>query len=49
VSSLVNMVALDSAPDALHATVKSGLARGEAAGRRYFEEGCVTEVWLNLP
>ena len=48
-SSTVNLVALDIGPDAIHATVKPALARGEAAGRWYVEEGCVTEEWPNLP
>jgi hypothetical protein len=48
-SSTVNLVALDIGPDATHVTVKPAPARGEAAGRWYFEEGCVTEEWPNLP
>lgn len=41
----VSMVALDVGPDAPLALVKALLARGEADGRWYYEEGCVTEAW----
>lgn len=47
-SSPVNMVALDIGQDAPIASIKSLLAEGEADGRWYYEEGCVTEQWKRL-
>jgi hypothetical protein len=47
-SSPVNMVALDNGPDAPLSSVKSLLASGEADGRWYYEEGCITEEWRLL-
>ena len=43
--SPVNMVALDIGPDAPVAAAKSRLDQGEADGRWYYEEGCVTDEW----
>ena len=43
----VNMVALDVGPEAIVASVKELLERGEADGRWHYEEGCVTNRWLH--
>lgn len=48
-SSPVNMVALDIAPDAPLPSVKSLLASGESDGRWYVEEGCISDEWRQLP
>lgn len=48
-STPVNMVALDIGPDAPLASVKALLAAGEFDGRWYYEEGCTTEEWRQLP
>lgn len=44
----MNIVALDIGPDAPLALIKSLLAEGEADGRWYYEEGCVTEQWQRV-
>lgn len=48
-SSPVNMVALDIGPDAPLSSVKSLLAAGESDGRWYYEEGCISDEWRQLP
>lgn len=47
-SSPVNMVALDIGPDAPLSAVKSLLVTGEADGRWYYEEGCISDEWRSL-
>ena len=47
-SSPVNMVALDIGPAAPIASVKSLLVQGQADGRWYYEEACITEEWRYL-
>lgn len=44
-SSPVNMVALDIGPGGPLAAIKTLLVHGEADGRWYYEEGCITEHW----
>jgi hypothetical protein len=48
-SSPVNMVALDIGPEAALSSVKSLLATGESDGRWYYEEGCISHEWQQLP
>lgn len=48
-SSPVNMVALDIGPEAALSSVKSLLAAGESDGRWYYEEGCISREWQQLP
>lgn len=43
-----NIVALDIPPEADLRAVKELLRTGEADGRWDYEEGCVTEAWLNF-
>lgn len=47
-SSPVNMVALDIGHDAPLASVKSLLTAGEADGRWFYDEGCISEEWRGL-
>jgi len=47
-TSPVTMVALDIGPDAPLASVKTLLAAGEADGRWYYDEGCISEEWRRL-
>jgi hypothetical protein len=42
------IVALDIPPDADLPTIKAVLLEGEAAGRWFFEEGCVGNAWLAI-
>lgn len=47
-STPVNMVALDIRPDAPLALVKALLLSGEADGRWYYEEACISDEWRQL-
>ena len=44
----ISIVALDVAPDASLRPIRALLTDGEADGRWYFEEGCVSEKWRAL-
>ncbi len=48
ISSPVSMVALDVGPSSPLSALKSLLSQGEADGRWYYEEGCITEEWRLL-
>ena len=48
-SSPVYMIALDIGRGVDIASVKRLLAAGESDGRWNYEEGCVTDRWLQLP
>jgi hypothetical protein len=43
------MVALDIGPDAPLSYLQSLLATGESDGRWYYDEGCISDEWRQLP